>query len=154
MTTTQGETTSTAQETRLRASDVDRLATARVLQDAVARGLLTIDEGSERMAAAFAAVHRDELEPLTADLPAGRPQHSAPGWRPLATMAVEQVRASLHRSPTGGRLTPARVAVALLVVLVLLLLVGELVGELFFDGGFDGGFDGDGGPGRGGFDRD
>jgi hypothetical protein len=137
---------STEQEARLRASDVDRLATVRVLQDAVARGLLTPDEGSERMATAFAAVHLAELGPLTADLPAGLAHPAAPGWRPLATMAVEQVRASLHRSPTGSRITRARVAVALLVVLVLLLLVGEMVGELFFDGR------GDGGPGRFGDD--
>ena len=41
---------------RVRASDADRLATVERLQDAVARGLLTPDEGSERMADAFAAV--------------------------------------------------------------------------------------------------
>jgi hypothetical protein len=137
---------STGQETGLRASDVDRLATVRVLQDAVARGLLTPDEGSERMATAFAAVHLAALAPLTADLPAGPVHPAAPGWRPLATMAAEQVRASLHRSRTGSRTARARVAVALLVVLVLLLLVGELVGELVFDG--------DGGPGRFGDDFD
>ena len=150
MTTTQGKTNSTAadggQEPLLRASDDDRLATVRVLQDAVARGLLTADECSERMAATFAAVHVAELAPLTADLPPGPVPSAAPGWRPLATMAVEQVRASLHRSPTGGRVTPARIAVALLVLLVLSLLVGSLVGELFFDGDFD--------PGRGDFDDD
>ena len=35
----------------LRASDADRAETVRALQDAVARGLLTHDEGSERMSA-------------------------------------------------------------------------------------------------------
>ena len=39
----------------VRASDADRAATARTLQDAVGRGLLTYEEGSDRMAAAYAA---------------------------------------------------------------------------------------------------
>jgi hypothetical protein len=142
VTTTHGNTdNTTAEQPRLRASDLDRTATVRVLQDAVARGLLTLDEGSDRMAAAFAAVHLVELAPLTADLPAGRPSSSAPGWRPLATMAVEQVRSSLHR-PATGKVTAARVAVAVLVAFLLLLLLGSLVGELFSGGGpGDGRFD-------------
>ena len=39
----------------LRASDADRQATVTRLQDAVARGQLTHDEGSERMALAYGA---------------------------------------------------------------------------------------------------
>jgi hypothetical protein len=151
VTTTQGTPNEAAQAPSLRASDVDRLATVRVLQDAVGRGLLTPDEGGDRMAAAFAAVHVDELAPLTADLPSGRAV--APGWRPLAMMAVEQVRSSLH-APSSRRLAQARVVLAVLVVVTLLVLIGWLVAELFFDGGgdFDGdGFDGDGFRG-GGFD--
>lgn len=140
MTTTQG---SAAQENRLRASDADRLTTVRRIQDGVARGLLTPDEGSDRMATAFAAVHLDDLALLTADLPPGGGSRTAPGWRPLATMAVEQVRSSLSTAPTGG-LSRARIAAALLVALMVLLLVGSIVGELFLDGG---------GPDRGGFGR-
>ena len=52
----------------MRASDADRLATVMMLQDAMARGQLNPDEASERMAWAFAAVHRRDLDPLTADL--------------------------------------------------------------------------------------
>lgn len=63
---------------RFRASDVERMAVAQVLQDAVARGLLTPDEGSERTGAAFAAVYRDELPALTVDLP---PAPGHPGTR-------------------------------------------------------------------------
>ena len=149
MTTTQentnGAATDAGQQPPLRASDVDRLATVLVLQDAIARGLLTPDEGSDRMAAAFAAVHVAELGPLTADLPSGRPIRTPPGWRPLATMAVEQVRASLHDTPSG-RLNPARVAFALLVAVILVVLLGAMVGEFFGGGGGDwhhhhGGFD-------------
>ena len=149
MTTTQestnGAATDTGRQPPLRASDVDRLATVLVLQDAIARGLLTPDEGSDRMAAAFAAVHVAELGPLTADLPSGRPTHTPPGWRPLATMAVEQVRASLHDTPSG-RLNPARVAFAVLIAIILVLLLGAMVGEFFGGGG--------GGHHHGGFDRD
>jgi hypothetical protein len=142
VTTTEGKTrtaaTDATQPPRLRASDVDRLATVLVLQDAVARGLLTPDEGSDRMAAAFAAVHVAELPPLTADLPSGQATHTPPGWRPLATMAAEQVRASLHDTPSG-RLNPARVAFAVLIAVILVLLFGAMVGAFFGGGDFHGG---------------
>jgi hypothetical protein len=117
----------------LRASDDDRAATVHLLQDAVVRGLLTPDEGSERMAAAWAAVHVRDLAPLTSDLPLARRQGGAPGWGALATMAGEQVRSALH-GVRSGRLTPARVAVALAVLLLLVVLVGSVASELFFDG--------------------
>ena len=66
---------------RMRASDADRLATVERLQDAVARGLLTPDEGSERLADAFAAVHLTALDPLPEDhTPAQEPPEiTAPG---------------------------------------------------------------------------
>ena len=145
MTTTQDNTTGEAQEPRLRASDLDRLATVRVLQDAVARGLLTPDEGSDRMAAAFAAVHVADLAPLTADLPTSQ-QRTAPGWRPLGSMAMDQVRSSLH-APWSGRLSPARIAVAVFIAFVLVMLIGSMFADLFFDGGGDFGH-------HHGFDRD
>jgi hypothetical protein len=126
-------------EPAMRASDDDRAATVHVIQDAVVRGLLTADEGSERMAAAWAAVHVRDLGPLTADLPAVRSARTAPGWGVLATMAVEQARSSLHGA-RSTRLSSVRVAAALAVVLLLVVLVGSLVGELLVDG-----------PGRGGF---
>ncbi|MBM7805102.1 hypothetical protein JOD57_000939 [Geodermatophilus bullaregiensis] len=128
----------------MRAGDSDRAATVHRLQDAVARGLLTPDEGSERMAAAFAAVHLRDLPPLTADLPPA-PEHvtayaTAPGWRPLGLMAWEQVRATVAGARGGG---PAGVRLALTAVAALLVLV--LLGSLVLDGLFDGG--------PGGFDR-
>lgn len=127
---------------RVRASDADRLATVERLQDAVARGLLTPDEGSERMADAFAAVHLTDLDPLTEDLPPAPPQRTAPGWRAVGTLAVEQARASLATATTG-RLGAARVAVVLLVAAVVLVLVGALSGVALSDSG-------DGGSGDGG----
>ena len=130
---------------RMRASDADRLATVEHLQDAVARGLLTPEEGSQRMADAFAAVHRTDLDPLTADLPPAPPEHTAPGWRSLGTLAVKQVRASLATAATG-RLRAARVTVVLLAASLFLVLVGALGGVALSDsGGGGGGGGGDGG---------
>ena len=123
---------------RTRASDADRLATVEHLQDAVARGLLTPDEGSERMADAFAAVHLSDLDPLTEDLPQAPPERTAPGWRSLGTLAVEQVRASLTTVATG-RLRAARVAFVLLVASFFLVLVGALSGVALSDSGGGGG---------------
>jgi uncharacterized protein DUF1707 len=130
---------------RMRASDADRLATVTHLQDAVARGLLAPDEGSQRMADAFAAVHLTDLDPLTEDLPPAPPERTAPGWRSLGTLAVEQVRASLTTAATGGS-RAARVAVVLLVASLFLVLVGALGGVALSDsGGGGGGGGGDGG---------
>jgi Domain of unknown function (DUF1707) len=126
---------------RMRASDADRLATVKHLQDAVARGLLTPDEGSERMADAFAAVHLTDLDPLTEDLPPAPPEPTAPGWRSLGTLAAEQVRASFTTAATG-RLRVARVAVVLLAASLFLVLVGALTGVALSDSGDDGGGDG------------
>jgi hypothetical protein len=123
---------------RMRASDADRLATVEHLQDAVARGLLTPDEGSGRMADAFAAVHLSDLDPLTEDLPPAPPERTAPGWRSLGTLAVEQVRASLTTAATG-RLRAARVAFVLLVASFFLVLVGALSGVALSDSGGGGG---------------
>lgn len=137
----------------MRASDGDRAATVQVLQDAVGRGLLTPDEGSERMAAAFAAVHLRDLAPLTADLPAppALAPAGAPGWQPLGLMAWEQLRTTVRGAP--GR--PAvRVALAAVLVVLLLVALGSFFVEAAFDGG-PGGWDQDwsdrpsGGPGPG-----
>jgi hypothetical protein len=122
-------------EQPLRASDADRLATVRILQDAVVRGLLTPDECSHRMAAAFGAVHRHDLEPLTADLPAGPPLGRPPGWRALGTMAVEQARYSVATRRTG-RLHPGWIAAAVVLAVVLMFAMGMLIGDLLFDGDF------------------
>jgi hypothetical protein len=125
----------------LRASDDDRLATVHRLQDAVSRGLLTPDEGSDRMAAAFAAVHVRDLAPLTADLPpAPEPAPvapGAPGWRPLGLMAWEQLRSTIADA-RSGRPAAVRVALAAVLALILLVLAGSLVLHGLFDGGPDG----------------
>lgn len=131
---------------RMRASDTDRHATVQVLQDAVARGLLTPAEGSDRMAVAFAAVHRVDLEPLTVDLPPAPPN---PGhWRPQRGALPEQLRSALTAG--GGRNRAAQLALAL-VLLILLLTLGTAMLHLLLDGGGPGPGSGGFGPGRGGF---
>ena len=56
-----------------RASDAEREAVVARLRDAAGEGRLTVEELAERVAAAYAAGTREELEPLTADLPAVAP---------------------------------------------------------------------------------
>jgi hypothetical protein len=53
-----------------RTSDAEREAAATRLRDAAAEGRLDLEELAERLAAAYGATTRAELEPLTADLPA------------------------------------------------------------------------------------
>ena len=137
---------------RMRAADADRVATVHRLQDAVARGLLAPGEGSDRMAAAFAAVHLADLAPLTADLPpATTPTTTgamAPGWGPLGLMAWEQVRATVAGARTGG--SPAlRIVLAAVATLVVLVLLGSLLLQGLFDGGPGPAVDGGGWDGRG-----
>ena len=61
--------TSEPRDARAAGSDADREAVATRLREAASTGHLTIDEADERQAAAYAAVTREELVPLTADLP-------------------------------------------------------------------------------------
>lgn len=54
---------------RLRTSDKEREQIAEILRAAMTEGRLNLEEGEERLAAVYAAKYRDELAPLTADLP-------------------------------------------------------------------------------------
>lgn len=56
---------------RVRASDKEREQYASMLRAAMTEGRLTLEEGEERLAQVYAAKFRDELPPLTADLPEG-----------------------------------------------------------------------------------
>lgn len=84
---------------RVRASDAEREQVAVVLRDAMGEGRLTLAEGEERMAAAYAVTYRDELPPLTVDLPAAEPPSTHwPGTR-HAPRAVDGP--GPRRRPTG-----------------------------------------------------
>lgn len=69
----------------IRASDADRERVAGLVRTAVGDGRLTVVEGDERQAAAYAAVFRHELEPVTADLEPAAPATSpdSPTRRPV-----------------------------------------------------------------------
>ncbi len=54
---------------RLRTSDTEREQVAAILRAAMTEGRLTLEEGEERLGQVYAAKFRDELAPLTADLP-------------------------------------------------------------------------------------
>ena len=130
---------------RMRASDVDRLGCVQVLQDAIARGLLTPAEGSDRMGDAFAAVYRADLAPLTEDLPPVAPavgSGRAP-WQARPLSFGEQLRSWLLAGFGDSR--AARLGAALL-LFFLLVTLGMSAAHLMLDGGYRGG-----GPGPGGF---
>src|SRR3954454_25205048 len=55
----------------MRTSDKEREQIAEILRAAMTEGRLDLEEGEERLAAKYAAKFRDELGPLTADLPDG-----------------------------------------------------------------------------------
>ncbi|SHL32187.1 protein of unknown function [Pseudonocardia thermophila] len=57
-------------EQRVRIGDAEREQAAARLREAVGAGYLTVGEADERLAAAYAATTRAELDRLTADLPA------------------------------------------------------------------------------------
>jgi hypothetical protein len=125
---------------RLRASDADRAAAVARLQEAVGRGLLTLDEGDERMAAAFAARYVDELAPLWADLPAPAPAGPATmGWRRIGEALAAQLRYELQMTASSG-LRSRRFAVSALAVLFFVLLVIAMVGAVLHGAADPGGY--------------
>ena len=80
---------------RLRTSDAEREQIAKILRAAMTEGRLTLEEGEERLGAVYAAKYRDELQPLTADLPEN-------GRRALAETpeAVAATRRDVRRHAT------------------------------------------------------
>ncbi len=121
---------------RMRASDADREAVVLTLLDAIARGLLTLQEGDERVAAAYAASFRDELPRLADDLPpAPEPAPAAPGWRALALLAWLQVRSAVAGIRRAIRSRPPRLAVVALATVALLALLWVMAATA--DGGSD-----------------
>ena len=56
---------------RVRTSDAEREQVVEILRAAMGEGRLSMGEGEERIAAAYGSTYRDELIPLTADLPDG-----------------------------------------------------------------------------------
>jgi Domain of unknown function (DUF1707) len=102
------------------ASDAERDAAARSVTEAIAAGRLSIDEGTERIDAAFEAQHRDQLVSLVADLPASKRDRSPVLLHgvPLACTAGVSLAAIVLQAAAGAwELWP--VAVATLTALAL-----------------------------------
>jgi hypothetical protein len=78
---------------RVRVSDSEREEVATILRAAVTEGRLTLEEGDERLAQAYAAKFRDDLDPLTADLPGGGRDAL---WRTPEALAAMRRRLRLH----------------------------------------------------------
>jgi hypothetical protein len=78
----------------MRTSDSEREQVAEFLRAAMTEGRLTLEEGEERLAATYAAKYRDELGPLTTDLPGAGPRTMAEARGPEARLAT---RRSLRR---------------------------------------------------------
>jgi hypothetical protein len=124
---------------RLRASDAQREAVVHQLHEAVGRGLLSVEEGHERTATAYAARYVDELGPLTHDLP--DPAPVAPGWKAVASTAALQARTSLMGAPSWSAADRRRRRGVLLVaILVALLLVIALTAAAVAGSGDWGGY--------------
>ena len=94
----------------VRASDAERDAAIERLRDAAAEGRLTFEELADRIEAAASAVMRSDLEPLTADLPAGGA--AAPGGadggpraqRRQALRRVGRARPTAASAPGSGHI--------------------------------------------------
>ncbi|MCW2741448.1 MAG: hypothetical protein JWR45_1870 [Blastococcus sp.] len=120
-----------------RASDADREAVVRELHDAVARGLLSLEEGDERMAAAYAARFAHDLPPLTADLPPAPAllrAPAAPGWRAVAVLVWLQLRTLFTRATWRSVRARPRLAIAVVMVLAVLSFGAAAAGEAFDHG--------------------
>jgi hypothetical protein len=87
--------------TGIRASDAEREAVATRLREAASAGFLTLAEADERQAAAYAAVTRDELGPLTVDLPTVEEPAPAPERRRGPLTAGARRRLAVHAAIVG-----------------------------------------------------
>jgi hypothetical protein len=63
---------------RTRASDAERERVAATIRQAMGEGRLTLAEGEQRLTEVYAAVYRDELPRVTADLPPPEPAPAPP----------------------------------------------------------------------------
>jgi hypothetical protein len=96
----------------IRASDAEREQVAHILRTAMGEGRLTLDEGEERLAAAYRAVYRDDLAPLTADLPENG-SYARPVLPAARTEAEAVERRRRKVAVAGAVLLAATVVVAL-----------------------------------------
>ena len=129
-----------------RASDADRAFVSGVLHQAVGMGMLTLDEADDRLAAVYAAVHRDDLARLIDDLPVAEP---AMGSTPAAPQVDrwERMQAATWRGAETAQqvLTRSRIGAWLLFLLVFMIILSLLANMVPMGGHGGGGMPGGGG---------
>ncbi|MUL83869.1 MULTISPECIES: DUF1707 domain-containing protein [unclassified Mycolicibacterium] len=89
----------------LRVSDAERANVGQLLERAVAEGMITLDEFSERYDAALAARTRGELAAVVADLPIEVPPMAPASHRPA--LAPEELRGWMSSIVRRGQWTVA-----------------------------------------------
>jgi hypothetical protein len=111
----------------MRCSDGEREQAGFVLHAAAGEGRLSLEEVEERLAKIYSARFRHELDAITADLPF--PQVAATGWRPILTMARQQLVADVSALTDRGRtgISQRRKLALALAMLGMLLLVVAMV---------------------------
>lgn len=131
-TTTSPTSPTSPPTTGKRASDAEREETVARLHQALAEGRLNLAETDERVAAAYAARHREELPALLADLPeqavADTAWTSAPTWTELWESAVWRSRAAVLGSRERPTAAQCRSAVWLVVLALVWTAVWAVLG--------------------------
>lgn len=127
----------------LRCSTAEREGTCSRLSEAAGEGRLTLTDTEDRIAKAYAADYRHELDALTADLPSSPPEPT--GWGLVLSAVREQLALELAlllgRVPASAArrvrtLAAALVALLVLVAGVVLVLHGVLADGPEHVGGF------------------
>ncbi len=121
---------------RMRAGDADRQAAVDRLSTHFADGRLDAAEFDQRVASAYGSTYLDELAPLFADLPQGRPER--PAWAygatPLPGPGGDRSRRGGPWGPYGrgpGPPPPIRLALFVLLILVMIWSVGAVTHGFF-----------------------
>ncbi len=113
----------------LRASDADRDYIAQLLHHACGAGMLTMTETEDRLGAVYKAKFRQELIPLTADLPLDRPplgSHTSSASDSLLD-PVRRFLASAAPISAAAFAALRRHRIALLVLILLGLILASII---------------------------
>ncbi|MEU4674435.1 DUF1707 domain-containing protein [Amycolatopsis sp. NPDC023774] len=111
----------------IRCSDTERETAATALHAAVGEGRLSLAEVEERTATIYSARFRHELDAVLADLPRSAAPAPASGWRPVLTLAAQQLATDFTtltgRGPAAGARRRAFLIAATALVFVAMLLL-------------------------------
>jgi hypothetical protein len=114
---------------RVRASDAERETTVARLYQALGEGRLDLEEVETRVAAVYAARHRDELPAFLTDLPsAHHPAAETPTWDALWSGLLARLRLTVTERHTAGEPTTGRRLGLVAVLVVMWLLAWALLG--------------------------